>query len=114
MKTTKQFDGSMDRCRYDYDFGLCSASKGFAQVDTGQDASYFGTWANPKTLTVICFCEGDVTIEEAEDNDEFRALLERIRDWNDENGHGFKGIDPMGRPSIEKGFRRLGLGGMLH
>ena len=32
---------------YVYDFGLCSYENRRAQVDTAQDASYFGTWAKP-------------------------------------------------------------------
>ena len=35
--------------RYTYDFGLCSFEKGWAQVDTAQDASYFGTWTRVQT-----------------------------------------------------------------
>ena len=41
--------------RYTYDFGLCSYENGWAQVDTAQDASYFGTWANPTRLMILSF-----------------------------------------------------------
>ena len=44
MKITREF------ClgdRFFYDFGLCSYDKGWTQVDTAQDASYFSTRANP-------------------------------------------------------------------
>ena len=44
MKITREF---CPGDRYVYDFGLCTYEKGWAQVDTAQDASYFGTWANP-------------------------------------------------------------------
>jgi hypothetical protein len=33
--------------RYVYDFVLCTYDKGWAQIDTRQDASYYGTWTNP-------------------------------------------------------------------
>ena len=38
MKITREFAPAD---RYVYDFGLCSYEKGWAQVDTAQDASYF-------------------------------------------------------------------------
>ena len=38
MKITREF---CPGDRYLYDFGLCSYKKGWAQVDTAQDASYF-------------------------------------------------------------------------
>ena len=39
MKITREFAPAD---RYVYDFGLCSYKNGCAQVDTAQDASYFG------------------------------------------------------------------------
>ena len=36
--------------RYQFDSGECSAANGYAQIDTGQDAWYFGQWANPHDL----------------------------------------------------------------
>ena len=38
MKITREF---CPGDRYTYDFGLCSYEKGWAQVDTAQDVSYF-------------------------------------------------------------------------
>lgn len=100
--------------RYKYDFGACSTQKGFAQVDTGQDAHYFGTWANPERLIVVCYCEGDVSIERYDSPGEFVAGILEIRRWNEEHGHGFKGIDPMMNDAIKEGFVKLGLGDLLH
>ena len=40
MKITREF---CPGDRYTYDFGHCSYENGWAQVDTAQDASYFGT-----------------------------------------------------------------------
>ncbi len=49
--------------RHTSGFGLCSDEKGWAQVDTAQDASYFGTWANPTGLTICSQCEDDTTLK---------------------------------------------------
>lgn len=108
MRTVNEFAPSD---RYVYDFGLCSVSNGFAQVDTSQDAHYFGTWANPETFQIICYCEGDVTLQTAETKDEFIEAIRRLATWEH---HRFKGIDPMENESIEKGFEELGLGDLLH
>ena len=112
MKETRGFDAMTDR--YAFDTGPCSPRLGFAQVDTGQDASYFGTWANPNTLKIVSYIEGDILVQEAESPEEFVSEIQRIRDWNEENGYGFKGIDPMCVPEIEEGFKALGLGDLLH
>jgi hypothetical protein len=104
----------VDGDRYAFDFNHCSAKRGFAQVDTGQDAWYFGTWANPTRLMVVSYCEGDLTIETAESRDEFVAAVRRIKSWNEEQGHGFSGIDAMCNEEIAAGFRALGLGDLLH
>ena len=44
--------------RYKFDCGL---PRHFAQVDTSQDASYYGNWASAEALTLVSYCEGDVT-----------------------------------------------------
>lgn len=41
MKTIRTFAPGE---RYDFDFGECSYANGWAQIDTRQDASYYGTW----------------------------------------------------------------------
>lgn len=111
MKTTHDFAPGT---RYLYDFGPCSASNGFAQIDTGQDASYYGTWANPFKLMTVCFCEGDVTINEAETPEEFAAHIREIRDWNEQNGHRFLGIDPGCNEALRAQFVTYGLHDLLH
>lgn len=111
MKTTTEFAPAD---RYVYDFGLCSTEKGFAQVDTSQDASYYGTWANPFKLMLICYCEGDVTLQTADTPAEFVEALRGLKAWNEENGHRFTGIDPGFKADIATGFKALGLGDLLH
>lgn len=44
--------------RYVYDFGKCSYAKGWAQVDTRQDASYYGTWDEPDRAQNIQLLRG--------------------------------------------------------
>lgn len=111
MKTTHEFAPAD---RYLYDFGLCSSANGFAQVDTSQDASYFGTWANPTLLVIFSYCEGDTTMHECESAEEFAAELRRIDAWNVEQGHGNARIDPGYDPELQAAFERIGLADLLH
>lgn len=110
--------GHISASRYRFDSGACSASKGFAQIDTAQDASYFGTWANPFTFEIFCYCEGDTTLQKADSAEEFTQAIRELREWNLKGGWGF-GIDP-GWPgtescrAIKEAFERLGLGEYLH
>ena len=98
MKITREFAPAD---RYLYDFGLCRYANGWAQVDTGQDASYFGTWANP-------------TLTEAGSPDEFAAELREIDAWNQAHGHGPARIDPGLDPAMKAAFEGLGLVDPLH
>ena len=76
MTTKESFD--MNGERYKYDFGACSPKKGFAQVDTSQDAWYYGNWANPTTLELVSYAEGDVTIKTAETEAEFVEEMRKM------------------------------------
>ena len=111
MKIDRFFE-STDR--YKFDFSLCTPEKGYAQVDTGQDAWYFGTWANPTELKIVNYCEGDVTIQTAETDVEFASAIREIQIWNNLQGWKFIGIDPMLREEIANEFKRVGLGDLLH
>ncbi|HSG61885.1 MAG TPA: hypothetical protein VLA24_10705 [Pseudomonadales bacterium] len=111
METIRQFEPAD---RYVYDWGLCSSDKNFAQVDTSQDASYFGTWANPFKRIIVCYCEGDVTLQIAETDAEFVAELRNIQQWNIDNGHRFLGIDPGFNKALAAKFAELGLADLVH
>ena len=100
--------------RYTYDFGLCSYENGWAQVDTAQDASYFGTWANPTRLMIFSYCEGDTTLKEAASPEEFATELRAIDTWNQANGCGPARIDPGFNPAMKAEFEALGLSDLLH
>jgi len=112
MKTERSFNPMTER--YAFDFKTCSCANGFAQVDTSQDASYFGTWANPITLQIVTFCEGDITKQTAETTEEFAAELRHMKQWNDESGHRFIGIDPGFSDSLKAAFVDAGLEDLLH
>lgn len=70
--------------RYLYDNKLMNA--GFAQVDSRQDASYFGTWISPTKRILFNYCEGDCTITKCDTDAELLAELDRMEKWNAENG----------------------------
>ena len=99
--------------RYQFDFGACSYGNGWAQFDTKQDASYFGTWVHATRFLIFNYCEGDTTLTKCDDEDDFKIELRRLVDWNRECGY-FLGIDVMTHPALESEFRRLGFGDCLH
>ncbi len=100
--------------RYRYDFNICTPSNGFAQIDTSQDASYYGTWANPFTFVIYNYCEGDITKTICEDAKEFAAELRKTKKWEEERNEGKFFIDCLCVDRIEKEFRNHGLGDLFH
>jgi len=72
MKTLRYFSNNSDR--YIFDFNFCSMRKGWCQIDTKNDASYFGNWVHPGKLEIITFAEGDVT----------NIILDNIKELKDE------------------------------
>ncbi len=111
MKQTKEFAPAD---RYLYDFGMCTSTKGWAQIDTSQDASYYGTWCNPFKRYVFSYCEGDTCLTECDNDAEFITEIRTIKQWNDNNGYKFLGIDPGFNESLMAKLRDLGLGDLLH
>lgn len=111
VRVERHFEPEADR--YCFDCDLCHFSKGWAQCDTKQDASYYGTWANPLTRQVVCFCEGDVTIYRCETAEDFAAAVRMLAEWSIDNGYGFA-VDGMCRPEIIDAFHAFGLGDLLH
>ena len=111
MKTIRKF---IPADRYIFDFRHCSIKKGFAQVDTSQDASYFGMWANPERLMIVGYAEGDVTIQTADNVNEFVEEIRSIKKWNIENGYRFLGIDPGLNDRLAERFNDIGLSDMVY
>ena len=98
--------------RYRYDFKLCTYEKGWAQVDTSQDASYYGTWTNPLTFEICNYCEGDVTLTQCSTAEEYVSEIRKTADWNKERDY-WLGIDP-GLSLLKDKFEELGLSDLLH
>ena len=108
MIASTAFDPMGDR--YQFDFSL---KKGWAQLDTTQDASYYGNWINPVTLETLCFAEGDITRTKCETEAEFITHIHALVAWHKERGY-FIGIDGMCNPGIIAAFRVLNLEEYLH
>lgn len=111
VKVTRNF---LQVDRYKFDFDECSAKNGWAQVDTDQDASYYGTWANPIELKIFNYCEGDTTLQECETQEEFIGALREIEKFEVDSGRRPAQIDPMLNDAIKKIFQDMGLEDMLH
>lgn len=111
VRVERHFEPEADR--YCFDFDLCHYRKGWAQCDTKQDASYYGTWANPLTLQVVCYCEGDVTIYRCDTLEDFAAVVRNLAEWSIDNGYGFT-ISTMCRPDVAEAIASAGLGDLLH
>jgi tRNA G10 N-methylase Trm11 len=105
MNTQKTFCNSD---RYTFDFNMCSYKKGFAQIETTEDASYFGNWINFKSLELVTYCEGDLTIIKCENVKEFKEQLLKTVSWFKKN-KSFIGIDLMCSDEIKKDFNNLNL-----
>ena len=99
--------------RYVYDFGACSYKKGWAQIDTRQDAPYYGTWTNPDRREIFNYCEGDTTLTRCGTDDEYAAEVRRCAEWNKEAGY-WMGIDPGFGEEMKARFVALGLVELLH
>ena len=87
---------------------------GFAQVDTRQDASYYGTWCSPAERTIVSFSEGDVTTTVCETDEELVAELREFARWTDEAGYGPMKIDAVCHDGLRPAFEKLGLADLLH
>jgi len=93
--------------RYHFDFGPCSLKNGFAQIDTGSDAWYFGNWANPKTLEIVSYAEGDITRTICDTEEEFIAELEKMQRFHLKNDEKF-GIDTLLNDDLKLAFINIG------
>ena len=67
MKTQKSF-ANCDR--YVFDFKYCNSKKGFAQLETTEDAHYFGNWVNFKSFEFVSYVEGDIIIKKCDNKEE--------------------------------------------
>jgi hypothetical protein len=77
--------------RYYFDFDGCKNSDGWCQIDTEQDASYYGNWINPAARRAITFAEGDLAQIKFDNDQEMIEWLERFAAHP---GLCFLGVDP--------------------
>jgi hypothetical protein len=99
--------------RYVYDFGLLTYAKGWAQIDTRQDASYYGTWTSPTRRELFNYCEGDTTLTRCDTDEEYIAAVRECAEWNKKAGH-WLGIDPgFETHPFREQFTALGLADLL-
>ena len=117
--------------RYFFDMGICRVANGWAQIDTYQDAAYFGTWTNPTTFEFFTYAEGDVIYKKCESKEEYiKEVREHVGFFTD-GGEERCLIDPgcgkILNPDKEEGeeyifektgsqlrFIELGLQDLLH
>lgn len=81
--------------RYTIDFAPDFKSGGWKQFDTDQDAHCFGVWHSVSQRFVLTYCEGDWTLEVAEDVPSMVAAVKRLCDFYRE-GFEFKTLDADG------------------
>ena len=111
VETVRTFHPTTNRYRFDFD--ECHFQRGWAQIDTSQDASYFGQWAHPTQRRIVAFVEGDIIITRCSTDEEFAAEVRKIETFHREDG-SWKGIDGMCRPEIIEQFTAIGLADLLH
>jgi hypothetical protein len=112
MKTITRDFAPSDR--YVYDFKLCTIERGWAQIDTRQDASYFGQWINPAKRQILCYCEGDITFAQLSTDAELVSEVEHIRAFHAEVGYPMTGIDPGFSEPLKAALVAAGLEAFLH
>ena len=111
MAITRTDSFIQDAERYDLDRQLCWAKGStWAQVDTDQDAWYYGNWANPVTRSIVSFAEGDLTITRCDTDDEFKSEITRMAAWHAKQD-SYMRIDP--REEHESLWLELGLGHLM-
>ena len=97
--------------RYRYDHGLPAD---FAQLDTSEDASYYGNWASAQRRVLFSYCEGDCTTTVCTTDEEFKAEIQKFTDFCDRIGYRFFGVDPGLKPGAKKPWDAMGLAHLLH
>jgi hypothetical protein len=109
---TKQRGEHYNGSRYFYDQKLI----GWCQVDTCEDASYYGNWANINTLELFSYAEGDTCHTRCETVEEFVSEIRDFLDFCKRAGMKFYGIDPGPNhtPEIMKPWIDAGLDHLIH
>ncbi len=85
ITTTRWF--AMGATRYAFDFAHIRKGGDWYQIDTEQDASYYGTWCNPAERRIVLFTEGDICELVCLAPSVYLAEVARIVQWNVEQGY---------------------------
>jgi hypothetical protein len=76
MQISHSFQPQAERYKFDDE---CTYAKGWFQVDTYQDAAYFGIWTHPRKRRIVTYAEGDVTHETYDTDAEYsKAMLRTL------------------------------------
>ena len=108
MRIEKEFCGPY-RERYHFDTNEFTTENGFAQVNTPEDAPYYGMWTNPFMMTIATFIEGDMSYCFAESAEEYCLILRGIEERH--NHEMF--IDTMHNNELTQRFIELHMGCIL-
>ena len=112
MKRFDTFVESGDR--YMFDFSLCKSANGWAQIDTDQDASYYGNWLNPFKLEVMSYAEGDVARFVFDTPQELVEYMAEMDQWNQKYGYKPIKLDPGFNPELKDKLAEVGLADYIH
>jgi hypothetical protein len=116
ISTTRTF--AEDGNRYEIDNGVCNSASGFCQIDTSQDASYFGIWTSPSQRAVCSFMEGDITVEKATTDAEYREILVNCltshRHNNEAHPHAMIDLGISRRDEFRDAFVTLGMASYIY
>ena len=97
--------------RYAFDFALMPTRQ-WAQVDTTEDAHYYGIWTCPGQRRILSYIEDDITDIRCDTDAEYLAELEKQHAFHVRQG-SWKGIDAPYAAVAEK-LRAVGAGHMLY
>ena len=106
--TTRRRVEEYGRGRYDW---TLTAADGWAQLDTGQDAPWYGAWAHAGSRTVVVYAEGDETKTVCRDGE---AFADEVRRFAAFHGTDWRGVDTGMNEETRRRFQELGLGALLH
>ena len=106
MNITREF---IESDRYQFDFKYCTTKKGYAQIDTAEDAWYYGNWGNPTTRRIVSYVEGDLIVTQCDTDEEFVSAIREMNAWHEKNSGRRISIDPGFNEAIKQAYTQLGL-----
>ena len=110
MKTKRSFEPNLNRYYFD---GKYSCSKGWAQMDTHQDAPYYGHWFNPFERRFISFMESDVCVIVFDDDDEMKKYMDDEKEYHRNNKSKCR-LDPGFNEELRQKIKDLGMEEFLY